>query len=89
MFITNLYRVHNMHLSKRPCYYVKDLCYPPTFTMLPTINHDLEFQFGAGVKHEIQEQSRNDKDHTTSNTEQKTSTTRAQQENKEHNTMPQ
>ena len=26
------------------------LCYPLTFTMLPTINHDMEVQFGAGVK---------------------------------------
>ena len=42
----------------------------PTFTMLPTMYHDLEIKFDAGVKHEIQEQSRNDEDHTTSNTEQ-------------------
>ena len=56
--------------------------YPPTLTMSPTIYHDLEIKFGAGVQHEIQEQSRNDKDHTTTNTEQKMSTTRVQQENK-------
>ena len=31
-----------------------------------------------GVKHKIQEKSRNDKDHTMSNTEQNTSTTREQ-----------
>ena len=53
--------------------------------MSPTIYQDLEIKVGARVKHEIQEQFRNDKDHTTSNTEQKTSTTRVQQENKEHN----
>ena len=51
--------------------------------------HDLENKFGAGVQCEIQEQSRNDKDHTTSITEQNTSRKRVQQENKEHNTMPQ
>ena len=60
--------------------------------MLPTIYHDLEIKFGAGVQHEIQDQSsisRNDKDHTTSNTEQNTSTTRVQQENQEYKTMQQ
>ena len=55
--------------------------------MLPKIYHDLENNFGAEVQREIQEQSRNDKDYTTSNTEQNTSTKRVQQENKEHNTM--
>ena len=62
---------------------------PPTYTMLPTMYHDLENKFGAGVKREIQELSRNDKDYATSNTEQNMSTIRVQQENKEHNTMPQ
>ena len=53
--------------------------------MLPTMNHDPEIQFGAEVQGEIKEQSRNDKYHTTSNTEQNTSTKGVQQENKEHN----
>ena len=57
--------------------------------MLPTMFHDMENKFGAGVQREIQEQSRNDKDYNTSNTEQNTSTKRVQKENKEHNTMPQ
>ena len=46
-------------------------------------------QICAGVQLEVQEQSRNDKDHPTSNTEQNTRTKRVQQENKEHDTMPQ
>ena len=56
--------------------------------MLPTI-HDVEIKFGAVVQCEIQEQSRNDKDHPTSNTDQNTSIKRVQHENQEHNTMPQ
>ena len=57
--------------------------------MLPTMYYDLENKFGARVQCEIQEQSRNDKDYTTSITEQNTSMKRVQQEEKEHNTMPQ
>ena len=55
--------------------------------MLPTIYHDVETKFGAGVQCEIQEQSLNDKDHPTSNTEQNMSRKRLQQESQEHNTI--
>ena len=62
---------------------------PAHFHDVITIYHDLEIKFCAGVKHEIPEQSKNDKDHATSNNEQNTSMKRVQQEKKEHKTIPQ
>ena len=69
--------------------HMRGLCYPPTFMMLPSINHDPENKIGARVQCKIQEQSRNDKYQPTSNTEKNTRMKRVEQENKEYNTMPQ